>query len=42
VVAKIVGHPETVLQVVAIRSKAQLADARAPQIEATASVEPEA
>ena len=42
VVAKIVGHPETVFQVVAIWSKAQFADARAPRIEATASVEPEA
>ena len=42
VVAKVAGHPERVIQVVVIRPEAQLADATAPQIEATASVEPEA
>jgi len=42
VFAKVVGHPETALQVVAIQPEAQLADATEHQIEATASVEPEA
>ena len=40
-VAKVVGHPETILQVAAIRPEAQLADARAPRVEALAFVEPQ-